>query len=619
MAQPVTPEHAPRLLIVSHDVVGSRMAGTGIRYWEIAQALATQQPVTLIAPQAIDLEANSLKLGSYAWGDVASLAAWVDAADVVFANGHVLQGHPDLGQIQQPLVLDLYDPTLLENLELFRTAPTDQRNVQHQNDTALLQRQLAAADFFVCATERQRDLYLGALMVAGRLAPELTDQDPELRRLIDVVPFGLPPTPPTKTQPALRGLVPGIANDDIVLLWTGGLWDWMDPQTLVEALPPVVEQHPNLRLVFLAGQHPGNAHPMRVRQETKNRAQLLDLLDRHVFFYDQWVPYQQRANLLLEANIAASLHRPHLESRYAAIRSRILDHLWAGLPSIVSAGDPAAALLEAAGAGLVVEPRNPDQVRDALLQLLNYQALQAAQTQAARKLAQKFTWNRVVKPLAHFCQHPWRTRASLARPESTTIHQQLTNVMEQTYSTLDDQEAALHAVQRAAIAVQDQTWRLQEPLPGKGMLRRLRHVLIKRIVRPLVMPLIELQQEHNLAVLRSITVIAELAEHRRIQLHARVDELSNLVNRLEQQTTEGNDLVKQIEARLAELDKQIEARLVELDKQIEPLTQNDRLMRQQLSEFAEQLAGLEDADTQLLAAISGEDRVPPATSKQEQS
>lgn len=43
------------ILILSHDVIGTRMAGTGIRYWELAHALAATQPVVLLAPQPPDL------------------------------------------------------------------------------------------------------------------------------------------------------------------------------------------------------------------------------------------------------------------------------------------------------------------------------------------------------------------------------------------------------------------------------------------------------------------------------------------------------------------------------------------------------------------------------------
>src|SRR6185436_20884240 len=109
---------AQRLLIISHDVVGSHMAGPGIRYWETARVLSAQQPVTLIAPEPIDLQPAAFRCGHYIWGDAPSLVEYLRDADVVLANGFVLEGYPELGLIQQPLALDLYDPVLLENLEL---------------------------------------------------------------------------------------------------------------------------------------------------------------------------------------------------------------------------------------------------------------------------------------------------------------------------------------------------------------------------------------------------------------------------------------------------------------------------------------------------------------------
>ncbi|HNP70857.1 MAG TPA: hypothetical protein PKK15_07110, partial [Kouleothrix sp.] len=115
----------PRILIISHDVVGQRMAGTGIRAWQIARALARLGDLTLIAPGAIDLAPDGFRAGGYTWGDAATLARWLAAADLVVANGFVLEAHPELATIAQPLALDLYDPVLLENLELLRAATLD--------------------------------------------------------------------------------------------------------------------------------------------------------------------------------------------------------------------------------------------------------------------------------------------------------------------------------------------------------------------------------------------------------------------------------------------------------------------------------------------------------------
>ena len=45
---------------------------------------------------------------------------------------------------------------------------------------------------FLCASEKQRDLWLGAMMAERLIAPDVYDRDPSLRSLLDVVPFGVP-------------------------------------------------------------------------------------------------------------------------------------------------------------------------------------------------------------------------------------------------------------------------------------------------------------------------------------------------------------------------------------------------------------------------------------------
>jgi glycosyltransferase involved in cell wall biosynthesis len=558
-------KNQPVILIISHDTIGTRMAGTGIRYWEMAHALAAQQPVTLVAPRPIDIpmpevqtDTASVTCGTYTWGNAKSLAGWIRQADVVVANGVVLQGHSELAHIEQPLAIDLYDPTLLENLELFRNAPDEQRVQRTQQDVDLLRQQLAAGDFFLCASERQRDLYLGSLMASGRVVPARVDADPHLRDFIDVVGFGLPSTPPTKQQPALRSIIDGIGNDDPLILWTGGLWDWMDPLTLVEAMPAVVAQCPDVRLVFLAGQHPGNTHPMRMPGETKARAEELNLLNRHVFLYEQWVPYQQRADVLLEATIAVSLHRDHLETRYAAVRSRILDHLWAGLPGVVSAGDPAATLLADANAALVVEPGQSAPLADAIIRLLTDTALRTAQAENAAQLALTLTWERVIAPLAHFCMHPHRTRLAAHQPEVSDVSgvPEDVSASEATVAvaSLQNQKRILTDCRNAAVMVQEETWRLHEPSLASGRFARLRRFLVNQIVRPFVLPIVEQQQAYNTAVLRSMYAMNELSDDR-------YQQQGQVMSNLQQQT------------------------------------------HQQLGDITEQLAGLEDADNQIIALL----------------
>jgi glycosyltransferase involved in cell wall biosynthesis len=480
------------VLIISHDVIGARMAGPGIRYWEMARVLAAQQPVSLVSPGLIDVHLPGVHCGSYTPGDAASLAPWCAAADMVIANGPLLYVHPELADIEQPLVLDLYDPVVLENLELFRTIEPAQRQAQFEQDRAMLMQQLAAGDFLLCATERQRDLYLGALLMQGRITPAYADSDPQLRGLIDVAGFGLPAEPPVKQHPALRGVVPGIGADDIVLLWTGGLWDWLDPLTLIHAMPRVVEQVPHVRLVFLAGKHPGTIQPMRMPDEARALADALGLRGTHIFFYEQWVPYDERADFLLEADIAVSLHRNHLETAYAAVRSRFLDHLWAGLPSIVSTGDAAADLVRMHNLGYNVAPEDVDATADALCHLArNAQVRQQCAAQA-RQIAQFWTWECTLGPLARFCRAPRRSphRRSSQKAEPAPASQEAQHNPPAQPERRED-GAMTNRTRDEMLSKLDQLWKVQpQPLssgvPGVGRAKELANSLTRWYVQSIV-------------------------------------------------------------------------------------------------------------------------------------
>ena len=90
----------------------------------------------------------------------------------------------------------------------------------------------------------------------------------------------------------------------------------------------------------------------RARAGARRRARLLD---RVVLFNDDWVPYEQRADWLLDADCALSTHDDHLETRFA-FRTRLLDCFWAGLPVVCTGGDDLGDVVERDGLGAVEGP-----------------------------------------------------------------------------------------------------------------------------------------------------------------------------------------------------------------------------------------------------------------------
>ncbi|MCB0216765.1 MAG: glycosyltransferase family 4 protein [Caldilineae bacterium] len=398
------------LLIVANDAIGTRMAGPSIRAWELAGALhAAGVQITLAAPGQSIPSAPFATLAFDVQGR--ALRPVAERADAVLVQGLVLAHYPFLAALDIPVIVDVYDPFVLENLPQRAEETLAGRKHHHVKDLAALNAQLERGDFFVCASEQQRDFWLGMLTALGRVGPEAYDADASLRRLLDVVPFGLPTEPPRPAadgRPRLKGGVPGIDPGDEVILWGGGIWNWFDPLTLIRAVAELAPSRPRLRLFFLGGKAPGLYTPkMRMAAAAERLARELGLLDRVVFFNRDWVPYAERGAYLLEADLAASTHLPHIETRFA-FRTRLLDCIWAGLPMLVTEGDVLAELVQREGLGLGVPPEDVPATAAAIAALLDEPDARASRAEAFARVRARMTWTRAAEPLARFMAHPER-------------------------------------------------------------------------------------------------------------------------------------------------------------------------------------------------------------------
>ena len=68
----------------------------------------------------------------------------------------------------------------------------------------VLNAQAVLGDTFLCASGRQRDMWLGHLAACGRINPVTYDADPTLRSLLRVVPFGVADEPPPAGPPRVK-------------------------------------------------------------------------------------------------------------------------------------------------------------------------------------------------------------------------------------------------------------------------------------------------------------------------------------------------------------------------------------------------------------------------------
>ena len=392
-----------KVLVISGDLVNRRMGGTAIRYWEFARQLSQEHNVTLAIPNETDIGPRSYPIVRYSLGLLAKLFR---ENDVIIAQRIEPLLLPLLLKLQKPTVIDMYSPYPIESLAWLAGRDIGLRKLFSDTELSMAKLQLQAGDFFLCATERQRDFWIGALVTLGRITPSYYDQDENLEGLINVVPFGLPPNKPQHTKQVLKGVDKRVQTTDKLLIWNGGLWSWLDPLTLIKAMSEIAKMRDDVKLFFMGGKNPNpNLFAMTMYDSAVQLSQDLGLYDRQIIFNDGWIPYEERQNYLLEADIGVSMHRQHVETRLS-FRTRILDCMWASLPVVVSGGDTVSTLVADNGLGLVVAPGDVQHVVQALLELLDSPHKRAECKANLEKTAQRFTWQNVTAPLQDFCRHP---------------------------------------------------------------------------------------------------------------------------------------------------------------------------------------------------------------------
>jgi hypothetical protein len=394
-----------RIAIITPDVLRPQMAGPAIRAWRMAIALSRAHDVQLASTVHCELRHDSFPVSRVGDDGLHALEAW---CDVLVFQGHVMHDFPWLRDSKKVLLVDIYDPIHLEVLEQSREQTDwDRRNLSRIT-VEVLNEQLARGDHFLCASEKQRDFWLGQLAAVGRLNPSTYDDGENLERLISVVPFGLDDDPPQRTRPAIRGVVPGIGPDDKVVLWGGGIYNWFDPLTLVRAIDKLRRRLPEVRLYFMGLTHPNpNVPAMRMAYDTQKLSKELGLTDEYVFFNEGWVDYDDRQNYLLDADVGVSTHLDHVETAFS-FRTRILDYLWASLPTVATAGDSFAELIEVRKLGLVVPPGDVDELESALFTVLTDADLAQEYRTNIAAVAPEYRWSRVLVPVLDLCAAPRR-------------------------------------------------------------------------------------------------------------------------------------------------------------------------------------------------------------------
>ena len=238
-----------------------------------------------------------------------------------------------------------------------------------------------------------------------------TPRDPTLRRLIDVVPFGLPDDDFESHRGGaaagvLKGVRPGIATTDTVLLWGGSLLDWQDPETLIEAVAGLSRDRPDAE----AGLHGHEAPQPAGQADARGRRQPRRAPRRSVCSTrtsssttgcrtTERAPLSGRSRSRRQHASRAprdALRLPHADARLPL--GAAADRLHRGR-RLRTAGPRE-------GLGATVPPGDPAALAAAIERLLDDDAALASARTALGRVGRDMHWSRVVAPLARFLEAP---------------------------------------------------------------------------------------------------------------------------------------------------------------------------------------------------------------------
>jgi glycosyltransferase involved in cell wall biosynthesis len=407
----------PELLFICADPVGEEMAGLGIRCWELARALSDRASVTIAHGGSAGGERDGVRTVAYRPHAPHALRELIAAADTIVTHPQWPLVDRWLRRTSARVIIDLYCPETLETLELLAGSGVLERRQRTATTIDRLHAALRTGHNFICASETQRDLWLGAMLALRLIDPAAYDRDPSLRETIDLVPFGVPEEAPSAGGRGARAAI-GLERDSEIVLWNGGIWSWLDAGTAIRAVALLAERRPNVRLVFMGARA---EHPAAAASTAAARALAaeLGLLDSVVHFHDGWIPYAERGGWLTEAVCALSAHAEHLETRFA-YRTRLLDCFWAGLPVVCTSGDDLAARVASERLGAVAPPGDPAALSAALQDVLEQG--RDAYAVGLRAAAERQSWRRVAQPLERWIAlgspagRPGDARGALRKP-----------------------------------------------------------------------------------------------------------------------------------------------------------------------------------------------------------
>lgn len=287
-------------------------------------------------------------------------------------------------QLHQQIIIDAYGPIYVEALA---REPKNVVEAYHNNRWTfdnVYNKIMKRGDYYLIANDNQSMLYTGVLTALGAINQYTYNIDQLIK-----VPFGI--DRPKNIEYINPYLDIGIAADDFIILWFGGIYPWFDVTFILRT---IAKMDKKVKLVIVGGKNHSNDDVNFSRNYNKAVTFVAqnDLSNR-VKFVD-WVDYETRQKYYDYASIIISINKDGKENIYSW-RTRVMDYLNSSTPIITNSGDPLSDELIQSNAAF-----EAGDIEYTLNNIIENPDLLTECSHNMSKISQKYYWEVVTRELA---------------------------------------------------------------------------------------------------------------------------------------------------------------------------------------------------------------------------
>ncbi len=251
-------------------------------------------------------------------------------------------------------------------------------------------------DVFSCVSAPQLCAVIGELGARGRL-----NQYTNGYNFAYVIFNGFPELEFTYQNRSIRGRE--VAEDDFVILWSGGYNTWTDVDTLFQALEGAMKANPKIKFLSTGGEIKG--------QDEVTYFHFLDLIRNSScsanFIMKGWLPIEEARSYYSDADVGINIDQDIYEVRLGS-KMRVMEWLWAGLPILSTKVCEIIHILEQEGVCFTFRPGDATGLQGQLIWMASHRDKVRQRGQLGREFARhSLSYARTTEPLRDWVNDPY--------------------------------------------------------------------------------------------------------------------------------------------------------------------------------------------------------------------